>query len=99
MDQRGYNLSGQPRGVASYAIANLVADVAAVVRHAGVERATIVGHDWGGAVAWQFAFARPELTERLVILNLPHPRGMGRELAGNPPSVSGRAAPPTRTSC
>lgn len=84
LDQRGYNLSGRPEGVANYAMPNLVADVAAVVRHAGAERATIVGHDWGGAVAWQFAFNLPELTERLVILNLPHPRGMARELAGNP---------------
>lgn len=84
MDQRGYNRSDSPDGVAQYDMALLVGDVAAVVRDAGAERATIVGHDWGGVVAWQVAFNMPELTERLVILNLPHPRGFARELAENP---------------
>lgn len=84
MDQRGYNLSGQPEGVANYDMSLLVADVAAVVRHAGAERATVVGHDWGGAVAWQVAFRQPHLVDRLVIMNLPHPKGMAREMATNP---------------
>src|SRR5690606_32101201 len=84
IDQRGYNLSDKPAGVENYDMALLVADVAAVIRDVGADRATIVGHDWGGAVAWQFAFNRPEMTERLVILNLPHPRGMAREMARNP---------------
>ncbi|HET9948500.1 MAG TPA: alpha/beta hydrolase [Longimicrobiales bacterium] len=84
MDQRGYNLSDSPDGVENYDMRLLVSDVAAVIRDAGAERGTIVGHDWGGAVAWQFAFALPEMTERLVILNLPHPAGMTRELATNP---------------
>jgi epoxide hydrolase 4 len=84
MDQRGYNDSDAPADPAAYDMPNLVGDVAAVIRHAGAERATIVGHDWGGMVAWQFAFNLPQMTERLVILNLPHPRGMARELAANP---------------
>jgi pimeloyl-ACP methyl ester carboxylesterase len=84
LDQRGYNRSDRPAGVQAYAMPLLVGDVAAVIRDAGAERATIVGHDWGGIVAWQFAFERPEMTERLVVLNLPHPRGMTRELARNP---------------
>jgi len=84
IDQRGYNLSGQPQGVENYAMPLLVGDVAAVIRHLGADKATIVGHDWGGAVAWQFAFALPQMTERLIVLNLPHPTGMGRELASNP---------------
>ncbi len=84
MDMRGYNLSDKPQGVDAYAMSHLVGDVAAVLRHAGADTVTIVGHDWGGMVAWQFAFAHPELTERLVILNLPHPRGLTRELATNP---------------
>jgi len=83
IDQRGYNLSGQPEAESSYAMANLVGDVAAVIRHFGEEKANIVGHDWGGIVSWQFAFARPEMVENLVILNLPHPNGMARELANN----------------
>lgn len=87
IDQRGYNLSGQPEGVESYSIDKLVGDVAAVVRHfdrTDKPKATIVGHDWGGMVAWSFAMARPEMTERLIVLNLPHPRGLTRELANNP---------------
>jgi pimeloyl-ACP methyl ester carboxylesterase len=62
---------------------NLVGDVAAVIRQLGREKATVVGHDWGGAVAWQFAMNVPQMTERLIILNLPHPNGMARELASN----------------
>jgi pimeloyl-ACP methyl ester carboxylesterase len=83
IDQRGYNLSDKPKGVESYDMKLLVADVAAVIRHLKRDKATIVGHDWGGAVAWQFAFALPEMTENLVILNLPHPAGLLRELQSN----------------
>ena len=84
LDLRGYNTSDQPTGVENYTLDKLVADVVAVVRHLGRERATIVGHDWGGAIAWNVALRHPELTERLVILNLPHPRGLLRELKNNP---------------
>jgi pimeloyl-ACP methyl ester carboxylesterase len=84
IDQRGYNLSGQPDGVENYAMHYLVGDVASVVKHLGREKATIAGHDWGGAVAWQVAFNLPQMTERLIILNLPHPVGMAREMASNP---------------
>ena len=87
VDQRGYNKSDQPTGVENYAMRHLVADVAAVIRHAGREKATIVGHDWGGAVAWQFALNVPQMTENLIILNLPHPNGMARELATNQEQV------------
>jgi pimeloyl-ACP methyl ester carboxylesterase len=83
-DQRGYNLSDQPVGVDDYRVEKLVADLEAVVDHFGAERATVVGHDWGGLVAWTFAMQRPERVERLAILNLPHPRGLLRELANNP---------------
>jgi pimeloyl-ACP methyl ester carboxylesterase len=62
----------------------LVDDVAAVVKAIGAEKAIICGHDWGGAVAWTFAMTKPDLTEKLMILNLPHPRGLARELATNP---------------
>ena len=84
IDQRGYNKSDQPEGVESYAMQNLVGDVAAVVKHLGKEKATIVGHDWGGAVAWTFAMTNPDMTDRLVVLNLPHPHCLARELATNP---------------
>ena len=84
LDMRGYNLSDKPKGVESYAMPNLVADVAAVIAAEGAEQAIVVGHDWGGAVAWNVAMTRPELVRLLVILNLPHPRGLMRELATNP---------------
>ena len=84
IDQRGYNLSGQPEGVQNYTVDKLVADVVAVVKHFGTGKAVIVGHDWGGLVAWMFAMTHPELTDRLIVLNLPHPRGFLRELATNP---------------
>jgi epoxide hydrolase 4 len=84
MDLRGYNLSDKPAGEASYDMKLLVGDVAAVIGHLGESRAIVVGHDWGGAVAWFLAMARPEIVERLIILNLPHPRGISRELAHNP---------------
>jgi pimeloyl-ACP methyl ester carboxylesterase len=69
----------------------LVGDVAAVIRHLGRERATIVGHDWGGIVAWQFAMNLPQMTENLVILNLPHPQGLARELRSNPEQIKNSA--------
>lgn len=84
VDQRGYNLSDHPAGVENYALDTLAGDVAAVIRARGRDRAIVVGHDWGGAVAWTFAMTRPAMTEKLVILNLPHPRGLRHELATNP---------------
>ncbi len=83
VDQRGYNLSDRPEGEENYDVSLLVADVAAVIRERKRERAIIIGHDWGGMVAWTFAMSEPEMTEKLVILNLPHPRGLRRELANN----------------
>jgi pimeloyl-ACP methyl ester carboxylesterase len=84
IDQRGYNLSDKPKGVENYDMKLLVSDVAAVIKHLGKDKAIIVGHDWGGIVAWSFAMALPQMTDKLVILNLPHPRGLSRELANNP---------------
>ena len=84
IDQRGYNQSGQPVGVENYSMEKLVGDVGNVIRHFKQDKAVIVGHDWGGMVAWQFAMNQPAMTERLVILNLPHPNGLRRELANNP---------------
>jgi pimeloyl-ACP methyl ester carboxylesterase len=81
MDTRGYNLSDQPESVDDYALEYLVADVAAVMRAEGAERAIVVGHDWGGWIAWSVAMQRPDIVERLIVLNLPHPAGLTRELA------------------
>ena len=88
IDQRGYNRSSAPAEETSYAMRHLVADVAAVINHLGHERAVIVGHDWGGAVAWQVAFNLPQMVDKLVVLNLPHPQGLSNAVAA---SASARA--------
>ncbi len=75
-DMRGYNLSDKPEGVRAYRVPALVDDVAGLIRACGATRATVVGHDWGGLVAWAFAMEHPEMLDRLVILNSPHPRAM-----------------------
>lgn len=84
IDQRGYNKSDQPKGVENYQLDKLVEDVLAVIRHFKQEKAILVGHDWGGIVAWTFAMKHPQKIDRLIILNLPHPKGLVRELANNP---------------
>jgi epoxide hydrolase 4 len=84
VDLRGYNKSGQPEGVGKYSIDKLVGDVDAVIKHFKRDKAIIVGHDWGGFIAWAFAMAHANQTDRLIVLNLPHPKGLMRELANNP---------------
>lgn len=84
IDLRGYNKSDKPEGVENYAMPKLVGDAKAVVEHFGRKQAVIVGHDWGGAIAWSFAMEHPDMADRLVILNLPHPNALRRELANNP---------------
>lgn len=83
LDLRGYNLSDKPQGVAAYAMPNLIGDVAAVIAAEGQKDAIVIGHDWGAAIAWQTTFARPDLVNKLVIMSVPHPAGMARELATN----------------
>ena len=83
LDTRGYNLSDQPANQADYDMSLLVQDVAAVIKAEGAEKAILVGHDWGGAIAWQFVMSMPQMADKLIIVNLPHPRGLVRELANN----------------
>jgi pimeloyl-ACP methyl ester carboxylesterase len=84
VDMRGYNLSAKPAAVEAYRMSHLVEDVRALAEHLGYRRFTLVGHDWGGAVAWAFALRHPDWLERLVIVNAPHPAVFQRELAENP---------------
>src|SRR5579872_6661067 len=79
-DQRGYNLSEKPRGVASYRLDRLAADVVGLIDDAGRERACLAGHDWGGAVAWWVGVNFPRRLDRLALLNVPHPYVMRRHL-------------------
>lgn len=78
MDLRAYNLSDQPRGVDAYQMSNLVEDVIAVIKAQGEEEAIIVGHDWGGAIAWQLAIYHPDMVEKLIVCNMTHPTGRSR---------------------
>jgi epoxide hydrolase 4 len=84
IDLRGYNKSDQPKGVENYTIDKLVSDVDGVVTHFKQKKATIAGHDWGGYISWRYAMDHPDKTERLILLNLPHPKCLQRELANNP---------------
>ena len=79
-DQRGYARSSKPGAVEDYATDKLVADVIALADALGIDRFTLVGHDWGGAIAWAVALARPDRVDRLVIVNAPHPLVFQRSL-------------------
>jgi len=72
-DQRGYARSSKPENVADYAPEKPVADLIALADHLGVGNFTLVGHDWGGAIAWMAALQNPQRVARLIILNAPHP--------------------------
>lgn len=72
-DLRGYNRSDKPRGRGDYSLDHLVDDVRALIENLGYETCVLVGHDWGGAIAWQFAHTHPAMLEKLVVMNLPHP--------------------------
>ena len=72
-DLRGYNRTDKPDAVADYFLEHVADDVAHLVEHLGAEPAIVVGHDWGGAVAWLHAMRHPAQVKRLAILNMPHP--------------------------
>ena len=82
-DQRGYNLSDKPEGVAAYHIDTLARDILGLLEAAGRGKAIIVGHDWGAAVAWHLAIHYPDRVEKLGILNVPHPVVMTQTLRKN----------------
>ena len=72
-DQRGYARSSKPAGVEAYAPERIVGDLLALADRLSIDRFTLVGHDWGGAVAWMAALRHPDRVERLAIVNAPHP--------------------------
>ncbi|MBE9542909.1 MAG: alpha/beta hydrolase [Proteobacteria bacterium] len=83
-DMRGYNLSDKPSDIEKYHVKDLIEDLRALAEHLGHEKIIMVGHDWGGAVAWSVAIRHPELLEKLIIINSPHPAVFARELLNNP---------------
>lgn len=83
-DQRGYNRSDKPEWPVGYRIETLVEDVIGLIDHAGRERAAVVGHDWGGAIALALAATHPERVEKLVVLNASLPQVMQRVVRRHP---------------
>jgi pimeloyl-ACP methyl ester carboxylesterase len=84
VDTRGYNLSDKPEGVANYAMPKLVADIDAVINAEGRQKATVIGHDWGAAIAWNYAFAHMDKLDNLIIMSVPHPANFSRQLSSSP---------------
>lgn len=82
-DQRGYNLSDKPRAVSAYTLDHLAKDVVGLIDSTGKSKATLVGHDWGGAVTWWTANKYPERLEKMVVLNVPHHAVLNRNLRRN----------------
>ncbi|HEY0778619.1 MAG TPA: alpha/beta hydrolase [Gemmatirosa sp.] len=80
IDLRGYNLSQRPVRVDAYALDRLAGDVVALAAALGGGRVHVVGHDWGGAIAWRVAMRHPDAVDRLAILNAPHPQRFGELL-------------------
>lgn len=83
-DQRGYNLSSKPPGVAAYALTELVSDVIAVADQLGRKKILLAGHDWGAAVAWGAALLHPQRIAKLAVVNVPHPSVMRKFLSTSP---------------
>ena len=83
-DMRGYNLSDAPQDVASYDLDVLVADVVALADRYGAGRFRLVGHDWGGIVAWATAARHPDRLGRLVVMDAPHPDLWSRQILKHP---------------
>ncbi len=83
-DLRGFNLSDKPKGVDQYTMDKVGKDIYELVVKLGFDKAYIVGHDWGGAVAWHIALHYPNLVEKLAVLNCPHPGIFIKNLTSNP---------------
>ena len=80
---RGYGDSSRPLSVNDYGISNLTKDVAEAIEKLSKKKAIVLGHDWGGAICWHLAISRPDLVERLVICNVPHPLAFQNQFKGS----------------
>jgi pimeloyl-ACP methyl ester carboxylesterase len=89
-DQRGFARSSKPEGVENYTPDKPVGDVLALADHLGMDRFTLVGHDWGGAIAWMAALQNPQRIARLIIVNAPHPKVFQKSLFDDPAQRQGR---------
>jgi pimeloyl-ACP methyl ester carboxylesterase len=80
-DLRGYGDSERPRGLAPYAVDRLVEDVAGLIDASGSRDVTLIGHDWGGMIAWWFAMRKVRPLSRFVAMNIPHPERLAHALS------------------
>ncbi len=82
VDLRGYGDTESPPNTLDYILAHLRQDIVELIPALGHSNATLVAHDWGGVIAWEVAHRRPELVEKLVVLNVPHARVFKRTILG-----------------
>lgn len=73
LDLRGYNKSDKPQQQSAYVMSEFIKDVEGIIKALGYDRCVLVGHDWGGMIAWYFTYAHPEMVEKLIVMNIPHP--------------------------
>ncbi len=92
LDTRGYNKSDKPEEKNEYTFPHFISDVTAVINDLGVEKVTLVGHDWGGGISWRVAATHPELIEKLVIFNLTHPTSYMKVLNEGTPEQKANTA-------
>lgn len=83
-DLRGFNLSEKPPEVSDYKTSTVCEDIAALIKTLGFQKAHVIGHDWGGAVAWRLAQQRDDVVDKLVVINCPHPGLFAKRLARSP---------------
>ncbi len=84
VDLRGYNESDKPKGINAYTLGELNKDIEGIIQGLGYDRCILVGHDWGGIIAWSFAHTYPNQVDKLIIMNAPHPAKFGEALRKNP---------------
>jgi len=88
LDMRGFNLSDKPVDVKAYRAKHLVEDLRQLIKALGHSRCVLVAHDWGGAAAWNLAADHPEVVDKLVIINSPHPVNFARALRDHPGQIA-----------
>jgi epoxide hydrolase 4 len=88
-DMRGYNLTDKPEEIKDYQVRNMVNDLTGLVKGLGFQKFSLIGHDWGGIVCWWLAIVHPDLLEKFIIINSPHPILFVREMRENPAQQAG----------
>lgn len=83
LDLRGYNESDKPPEGSAYIMSEFIADVKGTIAGLGYESCVLVGHDWGGAIAWYFTYAYPEMVDKLIVMNIPHPAKFAEAFPSN----------------